>query len=318
VTGDTLVLRVTLAEAIAEGIHRFVLAPPDGASLPPFTAGAHIGIEVPGIGLRKYSLCNEPSGAPHYEIAVKREADGRGGSARLIDSVHRGDDVTVSPPRNDFPLPGRAHSLLFIAGGIGITPILSMMRHLARSDGPRFRLVYLTRSPRHTAFADVLGAPEFHGRVLVHHDDGDPARGFDLWPLLERPGNGHLYCCGPRALMQSVRDMTGHWSSSRVHFESFAEAAATRTPDDKAFRVHLARSGRSVEVPADRSILETLRDAGLDVASSCESGTCGTCRTGLIAGDADHRDLVLGDDERERSIMICVSRARSGDLELDL
>jgi phthalate 4,5-dioxygenase reductase subunit len=232
--------------------------------------------------------------------------------------VRAGDLLRCSAPRNGFALAPRAKQFLFIAGGIGITPILSMVRYLKATDGPRFRLYYLTRSPASTAFLDVLSAPEFHGQVVIHHDEGDPARAFDLWPVLERPTGADLYCCGPRPMLQAVRDMTGHWSSAKVHFESFLDAATTRTAADRAFRVHLARSNRSVEVPADRSLLDAMRDAGVDVPSSCESGTCGTCRTGLIAGEADHRDLVLTDAERESAIMVCVSRARSDSLELDL
>ena len=128
----------------------------------------------------------------------------------------------------------------------------------------------------------------------------------------------HLYCCGPRALMQTVRDMTGHWSTAAVHFESFVDASATHRSDDRAFLVHLARSGTTVEIPKDKSILETLRAQGRRLLSSCESGSCGTCKTGLIAGDVEHRDLVLSEAEKPKNIMICVSRARSGGLTLDL
>jgi phthalate 4,5-dioxygenase reductase subunit len=311
-------LRVAVAEPAAEGIVRFELRSADATPLPPFTAGSHVVVRVPGGAQRKYSLCNDPADGDRYEIAVKREPAGRGGSIALADRVRAGDTLEVSSPRNDFPLSARAPSYVFIAGGIGITPILSMVRHLASSGGPRFRLYYLTRSAAATAFADVLAAPEFRGRVVLHHDGGDPAGAFDLWPVLENPGTAHVYCCGPRPLLEAVRDMTGHWSASRVHFECFADAAATRTPADTPFDVRLARSGRTVRVRADESILDALRRAGLELASSCESGTCGTCRTGLLGGEADHRDLVLDDAERARSIMICVSRARSAALELDL
>jgi phthalate 4,5-dioxygenase reductase subunit len=152
--------------------------------------------------------------------------------------------------------------------------------------------------------------------VIVHHDGGDPARAFDLWPLLEKPGPGHLYCCGPRPLMDAVRDMTGHWPGGRVHFESFVDGAAAR-PDDRPFAVRLARSGRVLEVPVGRSLLQVLRDAGVEVPSSCESGTCGSCRTTLLAGTADHRDLVLFPEEHATAIMVCVSRACGGELVID-
>jgi phthalate 4,5-dioxygenase reductase subunit len=311
-------LRVSCAEAIAAGIWRFELRDPAGAPLPSFTPGAHISVQVTGGVVRKYSLCNAPGDGDRYEIAVKREADGRGGSSALIDGVRAGDLLPCSAPRNDFALDDRARSYLFIAGGIGITPILSMVRHLEATERATFRLYYLTRTPQVTAFRELLASPPFRGRVVIHHDEGDPQRAFDLWPVLERPTGAHLYCCGPRPMLEAVRDMTGHWSSAKVHFESFLDASATRSAADRAFRVVLARSGRTIEVPADRSLLVALRDAGVEVSSSCESGTCGTCRTRLLGGDADHRDLVLTDAERETSIMVCVSRARGEMLELDL
>lgn len=312
------ILSVSRAEPIARDVHLFELRDPQGAALPAFTAGAHLGVTVPAGALRKYSLCNDPAERDRYQIAVRREAAGLGGSASLVDGVHTGDSLPVSDPVNDFALAPRATQFLFIAGGIGITPILSMIRHLESGGQGRFRLYYCTRDAASTAFLDELAAVHFHGRVRIHHDGGDPARALDLWPVLEKPTNAHVYCCGPRGLMDAVRDMTGHWPASAIHFESFAGAAATHRADDRPFRVTLARSGQVLEVPADASILEALRAAGHRVASSCESGTCGSCRTGLVSGDVEHRDLVLADHERVDRIMVCVSRARSGDLVLDL
>jgi phthalate 4,5-dioxygenase reductase subunit len=305
--------RVTRAERIAEDIHLFELRDPAGADLPEFSAGSHVSVRVPNGLIRKYSLCNDPAERDRYVIAVKREAAGRGGSESLIRDVAPGGEVPVSAPANNFALTRSAGGYTFVAGGIGITPIMAMLRQLAASGG-RFRLYYCTRTPAATAFREELSAPEFRGKVTLHHDGGDVAKALDLWPVVEKP-QGHLYCCGPRGLMQAVRDMTGHWSPSAVHFEAFTEAEAR--PDDRPFRVRLARSGASVEVPVGVTILEALRASGLDVPSSCESGTCGTCRTRLLAGEADHRDLVLADDERGRNIMICVSRARSDELVID-
>lgn len=314
---EQLPLIVAEVGNVAENITRFSLRDPKGAELPQFTPGAHIGIQAPNGLSRKYSLCNDPDARDHYEIAVKRETDGRGGSASLTNDVRVGTMLSSTPPRNDFALVPRVANFLFIAGGIGITPILSMVRFLHRTGSARFKLYYCTRNPEETAYRDELAAPELRGQVVIHHDEGDAERSLDLWPLLERSGGAHLYCCGPRPMLEAVRDMTGHWSSFTVHIESFLDGAATRKADDRAFRVRLARSGNVVDVPADRSILEALRSAGCDVPSSCESGTCGTCRTRLIAGEADHRDLVLDDDERERNIMVCVSRARSDELVID-
>ena len=312
---EMMLLRVERAEQIADGIFSFELRRPDGAELPEFTCGSHLTLRVPNGLLRKYSLCNDPAERDRYVIGVRREAGGRGGSISLVDETKVGDELLVSPPRNDFPLVKSAAGYIFIAGGIGITPIRSMIRQL-KNTGGRFKLYYLTRSPEMTAFREELSGPEFRGQVTIHHDRGDPDRAFDLWPVLEQPKGQQVYCCGPRALMEAVRDMSGHWSSSAVHFEAFTEPPRS-TPEDKPFRVRLARSGDTIEVPVGTTILEALRANGHQVPSSCESGTCDTCRTKLVGGEADHRDLVLAEHERDTNIMVCVSRARSEELVID-
>jgi phthalate 4,5-dioxygenase reductase subunit len=309
-------LRVMRNDRIADGIHLIEFRDPGGKPLPEFSAGAHITVRVPNGLLRKYSLCNDSAERDRYQVAVKREAQGRGGSINLIDKVKAGDELMVAPPVNDFKLPVRAQDLLFIAGGIGITPMMAMIKQV-RAEGKRFRLFYCTRSPETTAFMDELSAPEFSGLVTIHHDQGDPAHSLDLKPILaERRNREHLYCCGPRPLMEAVRAMTDHWSSTAVHFEAFSEAE-THKADDRPFKVRLAKSGKVVEVPAAKTILEVLRENGLEVPSSCETGTCGTCRTKMLAGEADHRDLVLAEHERSDHIMICVSRARSDEITID-
>jgi phthalate 4,5-dioxygenase reductase component len=308
-------LRVTAAERIAEDIHRFDLAHPDGADLPAFTAGAHLRVRVPNGLVRRYSLCSDPNDPTAYSIAVKREAGGAGGSVSLCDGVRAGDILPCSAPRNDFGLTGRPTSRVFIAGGIGVTPMMSMIHALEAEGGSAWKLYYLTRSPAHTAFRDELAA--YRSKVVLHHDGGDPDRAFDLWPVLEQPKGRHVHCCGPRGLMQAVRDMTGHWPASAVHFEDFGAGAASR-PDDQPFRVRLARAGAVVEVPAGTTLLEAVRAAGIALPSSCETGTCGTCRTALLAGTPDHRDLVLMEHEKAAFVMPCVSRAISDELVLDL
>ena len=310
-------LELTDRRDIARDVVLFELRRPDRGELPPFTCGAHLSIVTPAGQTRKYSLSNDPAERDRYVIAVKREATGRGGSLSMAEAAKVGDMLAVGPPQNDFPLVPNPAGYTFIAGGIGITPILSMIRHLTAEGGPRYKLYYLTRSPETTAFREELSGPSFRGKVVIHHDEGDPAKAFDLWPVFERPNGTHVYCCGPRPLMDAVRDMTGHWSSKAVHFEAFTDAAVKHA-DDKAFTVRLARSGQSVEVPADVTLLEALRAAGCDLPSSCESGTCGTCKTALLEGEADHRDLALTEAERTRFIMPCVSRARSAELVLDL
>jgi phthalate 4,5-dioxygenase reductase subunit len=309
-------LRVTRNDKIADGIHLLEFRDAGGKPLPQFSAGAHITIRVPNGSLRKYSLCNDPAERDRYAVAVKRETNGRGGSANLIDGVKAGDELMVTAPINDFELPRRAQDFLFIAGGIGVTPIMAMIRQVM-AEGKDFRLYYCSRSPETTAFLDELSAPEFKDKVTIHFDQGDPACVLDLRQILqERKNREHLYCCGPRPLMEAVRNMTGHWSSAAVHFEAFSDAE-THKANDKPFKVRLAHSGEVIDVPTDKTILEALRDHGLEVPSSCETGTCGTCRTKLLAGEADHRDLVLAEHERADNIMICVSRARSDEITID-
>ena len=312
----TMNLRIAAKHPAADGIEFFELRHPDGADLPEFTAGAHLSLRVPNGEIRKYSLCSDPAERDRYCIAVKRETGGRGGSISLIDDAKEGDEIAVAEPRNDFELT-KSPQYLFIAGGIGITPILSMIRHIRSTGEGRFKLFYLSRNAECAAFLDELKKPEYRGMVTIHHDDGDPDNALDLWPVLEKPGAQHLYCCGPRALMQAVRDMTGHWSTAKVHFEDFTPPGAMTTPDDKPFRVRLAQSGDVYEVPVGKTILEVLRENGHTVPSSCESGTCGSCKTGLVAGEVDHRDLVLSDYERPENIMVCVSRALGDEITID-
>ncbi|MDR2153551.1 MAG: PDR/VanB family oxidoreductase [Burkholderiaceae bacterium] len=310
-------LRVVKTHDLTGDIRAFDLALPDGTDLPPFTPGAHIKVQAPNGALRKYSLCNDPAERWRYVIAVKREDGGKGGSLSMHRDLKVGGTLPVSVPENAFPLEPGARAYLFIAGGIGITPMLSMIRSFGELPPAPWKLIYLTRSPETTAFAAELQSGEWARLVKIHHDHGDPARSLDLWPLLEKPNIAHVYCCGPRPLMDAVRDMTGHWSSGNVHFESFNEGGEVK-PDDKPFTVRLAQSGREFEVPVGKSILEAMREHGCDAPSSCESGTCGTCRTKLLEGQADHRDMVLLDDEKDAQIMICVSRAKSERLVLDL
>jgi len=316
-TDTPMALRIARTQDVAEGIRSFELVHPEGAELPPFTPGSHVKVRTPSGAVRKYSLCNDPAERQRYVIAVKRDAQGQGGSVSMHDQARAGDMLATSAPDNAFPLVDSAKGHVFIAGGIGITPILSMIRSLGEEPAVPWKLHYLTRSPGTTAFADALRDPALARNVHIHHDLGDPARSFDLWPTLEKPNGAHVYCCGPRPLMESVRDMTGHWPARNVHFESFNEGGGVK-PDDQPFSVRLARAQVSLEVPVGQSILATLREHGHSAPSSCESGTCGTCRTTLLAGEADHRDMVLMPEEMGSQIMICVSRAKSPELVLDL
>ncbi|MDF1747864.1 MAG: PDR/VanB family oxidoreductase [Alphaproteobacteria bacterium] len=300
---------------IAEGIWEFELTAADGSDLPPFTAGGHLSLETPSKAMRHYSLSNSPSERHRYVIAVKREADSRGGSRSMVEETKIGDTLAVDQPANDFPLV-EASRYVLIAGGIGITPILSMARQLS-AQGKPFQVIYCTRSAPQAAYLDVLQSDEITGEVIVHHDMGDLDQVYDFWDHFESPSDAHIYCCGPKPLMEEVRGMTGHWPEPSVHFEDFKPVEVVRA-DDVAFDVHLSKSGKTLTVPADRTILETVREAGITAVSSCESGTCGTCKTRYTAGTVDHRDMVLMPEEKSSHIMICVSRAQDGELTLDL
>jgi phthalate 4,5-dioxygenase reductase subunit len=320
----TMSLLVQSKTEIAKDIFLFELVSPNRANpvLPPFTAGSHVLVLTPRGLARRYSLCNSPSERNRYVIAVKRDAAGGGGSVSLVDGVRAGERLHVSAPLNYFPLADEASSHLLIAGGIGITPALAMMRQL-NEQKKDFQLIYCSRSPETTAFLEELAAPEFAGRVRVHHDYGDREKSLDIAPLVaERKGETHIYCCGPRPLMEAVRAQTKHWPHAAVHFEDFGTSATTSpiggVPGEKEFTVKLARSGQVVTVASGVSILSALREQGIGLPSSCESGTCGACRTGLLEGEAEHRDFVLDDDEMESEIMICVSRSKSEQLVLDL
>jgi phthalate 4,5-dioxygenase reductase subunit len=317
--GGMLPLRVARKSWVASDVVLFELVRRDGFPLPPFSAGAHVTVVTPNGLTRRYSLCNGPATTDRYCLAVKREPGGLGGSVSMVDGVQEGDVVPTSAPENYFALDATAPSHLLVAGGIGITPLLSMVRDLQQRQGA-FKLLYLSRTPETTAFADVLQAPELAGRVTLHHDGGDASRAFDLdrW-LAQHPAGAHLYCCGPRGLMHAVRDKTRDWPTGSVHFEDFGGAADPQeVAGDGSFTVRLVRSNLSVVIPIGVSILEALRRENITVPSSCESGTCGSCRTGLVSGVAQHRDYVLDDSEHDHAIMICVSRAVSAVLELDL
>ena len=305
--------KVLSRRTLAQDIEEFTLAPVDGAPLAPFTPGAHVTLATPSGAMRRYSLVNDGTEPETYVLAIKREGESRGGSRSMHEQALPGSVLMVGEPENDFQL-RPAPRYILIAGGIGITPIQAMARELA-AQGKPFELVYCTRSAAQTAYADEIRA--LPGKITIHHDEGQPDGHFDFWDLLGTPSAAHVYCCGPAPLMDEVKAQTGHWPEGRVHFEDFKPAEVVRK-DDKPFFVTLLRSGRVITVPSDRTILEALREAGEKTVSSCESGTCGTCKCQLVSGSVDHRDMVLRDDEKDRFIMICISRAAQGDLVLDL
>lgn len=317
----TLTLRVHARTTEAEGICGVELVSPDGAALPPFTAGAHLDMHLPGGLTRPYSLCNDPAETHRYRIAVLREPASRGGSAAMHEQVHAGGLISTGVPRNTFALAPAATRHLLLAGGIGVTPLLSMAHHLARTSAD-FHLHYATRSAARTAFAAELAAAPWASRVSVHHDDGPAAQWLDLSQVLAGAGAGdHVYVCGPAGFIDAVRTVARvqGWPDAQVHVEFFG-AAPVVAVDGGGFEVLLARSGRVVPVPADRSVVQALAACGVAVPTSCEQGVCGTCLTRVIDGLPDHRDLYLTPEEQAAGdqFLPCCSRAKSPRLVLDL
>lgn len=317
---ELLKTRVRAISAEAEDIRAYEFVDPRGGELPGFTAGSHLDVHLPNGLVRQYSLCNDPRETHRYVVAVLREPGGRGGSACMHDVVREGDDLTITVPRNNFPLHEDAKRHLLIAGGIGITPMLAMARRLTALAAD-YTLHYCTRDPEKTAFRGELTAEPFAGHVQFHHDGGDPSRGLDVRALLARVEAGtHVYCCGPAGLMHAVSEASGHWPLGTVHFEFFAADPDIVEGPNTGFEVEIASTGAVYTVPPDKSIMDVLRAKGHDVESSCEEGLCGTCIVEVLEGEPEHRDFVLDDDEKASNtlITICCSRAKGTHLKLDL
>ena len=303
----------------AERTHSFELARPDGALLPPALAGSHVDVHLPGGLVRSYSLASDPNDRSHWLLGVLREVSGSGGSRAMFDAVRVGDLLTVSAPRNAFALaPGATHSVL-LAGGIGITP-LKAMAHVLAAQGASFELHHCARSPQHAAFAADLDATVPAGKLHRHFDGGDPAQGLDIAALLARPAPGtHLYCCGPAGFMTACATASQHWSAGSVHFEHFKPPAPTAPAAPAGgFEVLLAKKGIRLQVLPDQTIVRAIELAGLRVPTSCLSGLCGACKTDYLEGDVEHNDYILSDEEHRTCMTLCVSRARSPLLVLDL
>jgi ferredoxin-NADP reductase len=319
-SGDGLLrLRVCAIRWEAEGIHSFELRAPDGTALPEVQAGAHVDVHLPGGLLRPYSLAGDPADRSHWLLGVLREPNGQGGSRAMHEAMRVGELITVGLPRNAFALhTGARHSVL-LAGGIGITP-LKAMAHALQAQGASFELHYCARTPQHTAFAPALRAVVAGPQLHFHHDHGQPAQGLDIAALLRQPAQGtHVYYCGPAGFMQACHDATALWPAGTVHSEHFkAPAPTAQTSADGAFAVQLARTGITVQVAPNQTIVRAIELAGHRVPTSCLSGLCGSCKVNYLQGDVEHNDYILSDEEKSRCLTVCVSRSRAPLLVLDL
>ncbi|WP_338759440.1 PDR/VanB family oxidoreductase [Massilia sp. METH4] len=317
---DDLSVRIESRKQVADDIVSLELVAADGTPLPPFTAGAHIDIKLgPGL-VRQYSLCNDSSESGHYRIAVLRDPASRGGSIAVHDRLRVGDTVRISAPRNHFALSEAPRSLLF-AGGIGVTPILAFAKELRRSNA-QFELHYCARSATKLVFRDELAEAAGDGRAFFYLDDGGPR--LDIAAVLAaHPNTTPVYVCGPGGFIDHVLGAAraAGWPEALLRREYFAAAPVSADADpDGAFDIELAKSGMRLQVPAGCTIIQVLAEHGVDIPVSCEQGVCGTCLTRVLAGEPDHRDMYLTDDEHIANDQMtpCCSRARSACLVLDL
>jgi vanillate O-demethylase ferredoxin subunit len=312
---DSQQLRVMRIECVTSDVKSFLLQGDVKAPLPPFSAGAHIDVLMTPALRRSYSLVNGEWENDRYVIAVRRQPK-EGGANYMHDHVSEGGLLEVSHPRNAFPLDPTAPLSILVAGGIGITPILSMARSL-HAHGRRFHLYYCCSSRQQAAFLPELMAV-CDPILWIKDEHGGQRAQLDEW-LRDAPGDTHFYCCGPAGMLTDFRKVTQERPPRQIHTESF-DGVELRQGTERPIRLKLARSGREIVVKQDETVLRALQRAGVRVPFSCKSGHCGTCEIGVISGIPDHRDTVLSDVERSsgKVMMACCSRALTDELILDL
>ena len=314
-------VRVAHRLAVGDDIVVLDLVADDASPLPAFTAGAHLELQLQS-GPRQYSLCNDPLDRSRYRIAVHRVATGRGGSAEVYDQVQTGQYIPVRGPFNHFEMHGQEREVLLLAGGIGITPVLAMAHH-CHAQGTPFALHYSGRTLSRMAFAQELCAGPLAAQVHLHADDGVGAAPLQLRATIGDYQMGrHLYVCGPQGMIEAVRQSAAElgWPSDCVHYEHFGSNAAAPRASDGSFEVRIQSTGRCIRVAAEQTVAQALNAAGIHISVSCGAGVCGACRTRIVSGTPEHRDLFYSEEEQARGdeFTPCCSRALSPVLVLDL
>ncbi|WP_322063144.1 PDR/VanB family oxidoreductase [Paraburkholderia sp. J63] len=315
---DLLQARIRTLRYEAQGVMSVELVPENGAEFPGFSAGAHVDLHLPNGLTRSYSLLNSSTDANRYVLGILSDRQSRGGSRYVHENFRCGMTLPIGKPRNNFALDETAEETVLVAGGIGITPILCMYRRL-RETGKSVRVIYCARSRAQAAFLDELAA--LGGNVHLHFDEEKDGKPFDLAGFFAtQPKHAHAYCCGPSVMLSAFEAACEGAGIANVHIERFAADAAVVHAPSEGYTVQLAKSGKTVEVEAGKSLLDTLIAAGVDVEYSCAEGICGACETRVIEGVPDHRDSVLSASEKSanKTMMICVSGAKCGKLVLDL
>lgn len=309
-SAQAVAARVRTMTLEAEGVLSLELEPIDG-SIADWAPGAHIDVQLADGPVRQYSLCGDPAGG-RYRIAVLLEEHSRGGSKAVHERLRPGDTVTLKGPRNHFALED-AERYLFVAGGIGITPMLPMLR-AAQQRGADWHLVYLGSKRERMAFLEELSQFDPGAVTIVPRDEGERA---DLAAILDAHPEAVIYACGPERMLDALQGLTQD-RPDRLHLEYFSAPEVEYEPGG-AFAIRLARTGVELPVEPEQSVLEVMRSAGVEVLTDCEEGICGSCETRIIAGEAEHRDFVLTSQEREKQdcMMVCVSRAACPLLVLD-
>lgn len=313
--GSTIEVLLTCIRMAARDTNLYTFQRPDKAPLPAAEPGAHIGVILPNGIERQYSLVSAGPQLKEYTVGVKRDLNSRGGSVYVHDQLRVGSRLPIVPPRNNFPLKEDTDLVVLLAGGIGITPIYCMVNRLIER-GRKWELYYSCRTRLDAAFLDELAQ---HSATHLHFDDEEGGRFLNVAGIIDNlPRHAHLYCCGPAPMLAAFEAATAHWPAEQIHVEYFTPKFAAA--QEGGYIVELARSKRELVIPAGKSILQVVREAGIDVPHSCEEGVCGACETRVISGIPDHRDAILTESERKENatMMICCSGSKTPRLVLDI